>query len=124
MLISVFAKLFDMPFLVIESDSKAHSEAIYHSETDGSREKRGADLNRSRGAWCEVWLYHVIFEDGLETINTQSFDDANAWYIEHIDHLLERHQICGSFGTLVWDHVLLIRYPFYHFFKRGNSNET
>ena len=51
-----------------------HSEAIYHSETDGSREKRRADLNRSRGAWCEMWLYDIIFEDGLETIDIQCFD--------------------------------------------------
>ena len=51
-----------------------HSEAIYHSETDGSREKRRADLKGSRGAWCEMWLYDIIFEDGLETIDIQCFD--------------------------------------------------
>ena len=37
----------------------------------------------------------------------------DAWHMTHIDHLLGHHQICGSFGTLVWDQVLLNRYPFY-----------
>ena len=53
-----------------------HCEAIYHSETDGSREKRRADLNRSRGAWCEMWLCDIIFEDGLEIYWYPMF-----WYV-------------------------------------------
>lgn len=92
-----------------------HSEAIYHSETDGSREKRRADLNRSRGAWCEMWLYDIIFEDGSKLLISNVLICFDAWHMKHIDHLLGHHQICGSFGTLVWDQVLLNRYPFYPF---------